>query len=158
LHSILNLIGLVEAREYMPYLRAEIEVVFSTPVAWDDSNTTAPGRMPLLEAFLRESMLFTPFFTRGQEHKVLAKDGIDLPDGTHVPMGTFLACPVAGITGDENVYAAADVFNPWRFLDVVEHAPDNAPMGKPSYALKCNCQLTSPSDSFLGFGFGRHAW
>lgn len=153
--------GLAEAREYLPYLRAEIDAVFADPEAWDDPHTTAPGRTPLLEAFLRESMRHTPFFTRGQEHKVLARDGVALPDGARVPAGTFLACPVAGIARDERFYAAPDAFDPWRFLDRVDR--ECVPAGSPGdcqsrYALRPNCQLTSPSDVFLGFGFGRHAW
>ncbi|KAH8677668.1 cytochrome P450 [Xylariales sp. PMI_506] len=172
IHVMLNLMGLPEAQAYLPLLRAEIEESFAGPDDWTDAHTTAPGRMPLLEAFLRESMRHTPFFARGQEHKVLAPGGIELPDGTRVPQGAFLACPIAGIAGDERFYPEPRVFNPFRFLheDIAEDEGNNnndddnnyggrKGMGTTSrYALKPNCQVTSPSDTFLGFGYGRHAW
>lgn len=114
--------------------------------------------MPLLEAFLRESMRYTPFFARGQEHKVIAREGMYLADGTtHVPYGTILACPVAGIVEDERFYAKPEVFDPFRFLDKVAEDGEGG-VGGERYTLKSNCQLTSPSDVFLGFGYGRHAW
>jgi cytochrome P450 len=155
-HVLLNLFGLEEAQAFLPLLREEIQTTFLNSEDWEDPNATAPGRMPLLEAFLRESMRHTPFFTRGQEHKVIARNGIELPDGTHVPTGTFLACPVAGIAGDERFYPEPHLFDPFRFLDEVP-SPGEGAAGK-SYVLKPNCQLTSPSDTFLGFGYGRRAW
>jgi cytochrome P450 len=152
---MINLLGIPEAQAFLPILREEIKATFSDSANWEDPSATAPGRMPLLEAFLRESMRHTPFFTRGQEHKVLATDGIELLNGTRVPMGTFLACPVAGITSDERFYPEPRVFDPFRYLDEVPAVEGVA--GK-SYNLKPNCQLTSPSDTFLGFGYGRRAW
>ncbi|KAI1082424.1 cytochrome P450 [Whalleya microplaca] len=155
IHALLNLISLPEAQAYLPLLREDITRTFADAAAWSAPHTTAPGRMPLLEAFLRESMRYTPFFARGQEHKVVAREGVYLADGTtHVPYGTILACPVAGIVDDERFYAKPEVFDPFRFLDKVVDGEGG--VGE-RYTLKANCQLTSPSDVFLGFGYGRHA-
>ena len=109
--------------------------------------------MPLAEAFLRESMRYTPFFTRGQEHKVTSPGGITLPNGVSLPNGTLLGCPMARIARGERFYASSDKFDPFRFLceAVDEH-------GARKWTLRPNCQLTSPSVTFLGFGYGRHAW
>ncbi len=73
MHAILNLVSLPEAQQYLPLLREEIRTTFSRAEAWTSPEITAPGHMPVTEAFLRESMRYTPFFTRGQEHKVMKK-------------------------------------------------------------------------------------
>ncbi len=153
-HAMINLVSLSEAQSYLPLLREEIKETFANTEAWTSPDTTAPGHMPITEAFVRESMRYTPFFTRGQEHKVMKKEGVYLPDGQHIPYGTYLACPVAGVAGDERFYANADKFDPFRFLT---EAVDEK-TGTKTWTLKPNCQLTSPSDTFIGFGFGKHAW
>jgi len=154
LHALLNLIHLPETAGFLRYLCEEINTTFNDPAAWTAPLTTAPSHMPLTEAFLRESMRYTPFFTRGQEHKVMAKEDVDLPDGTHVPRGVLLACPVAGVAADERFYEHPERFDPFRFLKEVE----DKHTGVKQWELRPNCQLTSPSDVFLGFGYGKHAW
>lgn len=72
---------------------------------------------------------------------------ISLSDGTHLPAGTKVLAPQAGISHDERYFPCADTFDPLRFYR----------MRQGDGAGGTRWQLTSPSDTNIHFGAGRHA-
>lgn len=105
--------------------------------AW---SRVAVGRLALLDSVLRESMRVSPFKARGVEREVVADGGVRLPDGTLLPRGTKVGAATVGVHGDERFYERPGEFVPGRFVGKAEEG------------------LVNTTDTFLGFGHGRHAW
>ena len=74
-------------------------------------------------------------------------EGIDLSDGTHLPHGTKVLSPLAGVARDDRYYASANTFDPFRFFRMRKQSDEDAN----------RWQLTSISDTSLNFGAGKHA-
>ncbi len=72
---------------------------------------------------------------------------IDLSDGTHLPAGTKLLTPLAGVNRDDRYFASADTFDPLRFFRMRQQSDEDAH----------RWQFTSISDTNLNFGAGKHA-
>ncbi len=72
---------------------------------------------------------------------------IDLSDGTHLPAGTKLLAPQAGVSRDRRYFEAADTFDPLRFLRLRQQSDEDAN----------RWQFTSLSDTNMNFGAGKHA-
>ena len=72
---------------------------------------------------------------------------IDLSDGTHLPSGTKLLSPQAGISHDERYYANPNEFDALRFYKMRQESEEAAN----------RWQFTSISDINLNFGAGKHA-
>jgi len=140
----------------VPFLREEIQEVLSVPAAWTDPDTFVPHNIPLITAFTRESMRYSPLAANIPVRVVVAKQGVVLPDGTAVPCGSWLVCPTEAMTRDARFYADPDVFNPFRFLE--QRSESEVCPGRKKYTLKPNCDLAEPNDTFLFFGYGRHFW
>lgn len=136
---------------FLPLLREEIDSVLSSPESWTDPQSFSPEKIPLTTAFMRESMRYSPLASSLPLREVVAKDGVVLPDGTHVPRGTWLVCPTEYMMRDEGFFKNPDVFDPFRFLDEVDEKNRR-------YTLKEGNDLTAISESFLFYGFGKHSW
>ena len=68
-------------------------------------------------------------------------------DGTFIPKGTSVAAATLSLHHDKNFYDNPDVFEPFRFADILEED------GKgPKH------QFASTSTEYLPFGHGRYAW
>lgn len=103
-------------------------------------SRAAVGRLALLDSVIRESMRVSPFKARGVEREVVAQGGVRLPDGTFLPRGTKVGAATVGVHGDERFYERPGEFVPERFVGKAEEG------------------LVNTTDTFLGFGHGRHAW
>lgn len=136
---------------FLPLLRQELDTVFSSPEAWTDPQSFSPEKIPLTTAFMRESMRYSPLASSLPLREVVAKDGVVLPDGTRVPRGTWLVCPTEHMMRDEEFFKNPDAFDPFRFLKRIEGEDGG-------YKLKEGNDLTAISESFLFYGFGKHAW
>ncbi|KAF1993630.1 cytochrome P450 [Amniculicola lignicola CBS 123094] len=141
----INTLTIPAAVSYLPELRSEACRTLSTDSAY---NTSEPfAEMPLMEAFMRESMRWSPLKANMPSRIVVAEQGVMLPDGTHVPKNTVLASPSECVSRDERFYDEPHVFNPYRFL---ERNPIDG-----GWVLKPGCHVTSASDTFLFFGLGK---
>ena len=78
----------------------------------------------------------------------MPKNGITLPDGTHIARGTWLGVPLQAVHMDERFYAKPELFDPFRFARM---KTDPALEGE-------RFDATQASDRFLAFSYGRHAW
>lgn len=72
---------------------------------------------------------------------------IDLSDGTHLPAGTRVLAPQAGISVDEQFFHSAEEFDALRFYH----------MRQQSAEASSRWQFTSLGDTNLNFGAGKHA-
>jgi cytochrome P450 len=73
---------------------------------------------------------------------------IDLSDGTHLPPGTKLLTPLAGICRDGHFYSDPDTFDALRFYRLRQQSTDDANRH----------QFTAMGDSVnMHFGAGKHA-
>ncbi len=72
---------------------------------------------------------------------------IDLSDGTHLPAGTKLLAPQAGVSRDQRYYEAADTFDSLRFFRLRQQSDEDAN----------RWQFTSINDTNMNFGAGKHA-
>lgn len=69
----------------------------------------------------------------------MTPNGWTFSNGDHIPSGGILQLPVWFVQTDETVYKNADQFEGFRFVD--EKHPES-----------------TPSDKFMSFGHGNHAW
>ncbi len=72
---------------------------------------------------------------------------IDLSDGTHLPSGTKLLTPLAGISHDERFYSEPEKFDALRFWKLRQASQEDANRH----------QFTSIGDMNMHFGAGKHA-
>lgn len=124
-------------------------------------------KLRLGDSAIRESLRHNPLTSRGLMREVMPKDGIDLPDGRHLPQGTWIGVSVLGVQSDERFYSDPDKFEPFRFAkkDILStetettpnSAKDSINASKASNA-RTNLGLSTTSDIFLGFGYSRGAW
>lgn len=139
--------------QVVPRLRKEAEELLVNHTHRQDSNgceddslwhQSEPFKnMPLINSVVRESLRVHPIVIKGLSTKeVLAESGVLLP-GTDIrmPKGSWVGLPVLAIHRDERFYPNSEVYMPFRFAD---HAGELA-AGK-------------PSTTYLGFGYGKHAW
>lgn len=81
------------------------------PVAFDNTKD-----LPYLHGIIREAerLHSTASFTL---ERVSGRDGIDLPNGVHIPSGINVGCSIESVNSDPRVYGTdSDDFNPDRWL------------------------------------------
>ncbi|KAH8763018.1 putative Ent-kaurene oxidase [Hyaloscypha sp. PMI_1271] len=114
----------------------------------------ALARMVSLDSVLRESMRMWGFVSRGVMKEVVAKKGVTLPSGHHLPRGTKVGVHASPVHRDDDIYPDALEFKPFRFclnggLRMVD-----------DYSEKVGgngIPLVTTSSNFMAFSHGRHA-
>lgn len=86
------------------------------------------------------------FVSRGVLKQVVAKNGVTLPSGHHLPQGTNVGLHQYPVHHDEEIYAEHGKFEPMRFVTLGEDGKFKGP------------RLETTSATFMGFSHGRHAW
>ncbi|KAN0100091.1 Cytochrome P450 [Tylopilus felleus] len=126
--------------QYMQPLREEVEGI----VEKDGWSKTALTKMRKVDSFLRECQRIEGMNVVTLSRKAL-KDFM-FSDGTFIPKGTSVAAATLSLHHDKNFYDNPDVFEPFRFADILEED------GKgPKH------QFASTSTEYLPFGHGRYA-
>jgi cytochrome P450 len=101
---------------YIPTLLAECKDVL------DDADSNI-SKLPLLEAFLMESMR-TKCFQATTIHRVALGKPYRFSDGYTVPTGEVLSFLQQKVYSDDHTYPDAHKFDPSRFLDSGKTATD----------------------------------
>lgn len=81
--------------------------------------------------------------------EVVPSEGVVLPNGYRVLKGTWIGVPTAAIQMDEGVYERPDVFDPWRYVREWEGKGEDG---------GGRFDASQPTERFLGFSYGKHAW
>lgn len=78
----------------------------------------------------------------------LALQDFALSDGTILPKGTLVAAPLRAMHYDDENYADANTFQPWRFYRESDESDGEV-----------NAQsMTTTTPTYLSFGHGKTAW
>ena len=91
---------------------------------------------------------------------VVKKEGVRLPGGLHLPFGTKVGCHAHPIHDDEDIYAGAYNFDPFRWQNK-EHGDAEAsdfPKQQRLGEKRKGTSLVTTSSTFMAFSHGRHAW
>ncbi|TGJ83225.1 hypothetical protein E0Z10_g5549 [Xylaria hypoxylon] len=125
-------------------LRQEAESIFKSEADWTSASSLKA--MVNIDSCLRESARKNPLQTRGLLKQVMPKDGVTLPDGAHVPQGTWLGIPIEAIHRDETIYPDARGFDALRFARMRVEGESNKSL-----------DASEPSDRYMFFSYGRSA-
>ncbi|KLU85579.1 hypothetical protein MAPG_04602 [Magnaporthiopsis poae ATCC 64411] len=123
----------------------------TTAPAW--TSKAALARLRRVDSALRESMRLSGFVARGVMKSVVARDGVRLPDGTHLPPGANVGFQAYSVHRDEDVYRGATEYRPFRFVDEDSCTGEKQQQQQqgPPHAL------VSTSSTFLAFSHGANA-
>lgn len=144
--------------QYQPILHEEIERVLGDRMP---SLSDMPD-MPVLRAFIRETLRWRPAVPTGIPHTVI-KD--DIYNGYHIPAGSTVHAFEWSISRDPEVFIDPDAFNPLRWLDSsfptfrqpLTKYPTISNYSQFGYGRR-TCQGMGVVDADLFVGLGSVAW
>ncbi|KAK0641286.1 putative cytochrome P450 [Cercophora newfieldiana] len=153
-NTLLNIIASDKNFDTIKTLKDELTDVFASTLedpteSWDWTRANI-NRHEKADSLMRETTRMHTFGSRALLRKVVAKDGVTTDTGIHIPHGrcvSFLAHPVHM---DEDIFAAPDVFDPFRFHRMRKAEVDQAARAGP-------LRFATTSPTHLTFGHGRHA-
>ena len=157
-----TLLDLVSSQpEHYERIREEAEMVLGgAQDSPDMADKALLTKLHYTDSAIRESMRLNPLFTL--THKVVDKDGLTLPDGTHLLQGCYTAIPATEIHLDERFYPNAREYHPFRFVQEDQGSqPENKARDTSALTAPGNqrsSSLVTTSDTFMSFGIGRHTW
>lgn len=128
-------------------MRSEAASAFQSESSWADP--TALKKLVLADSAIRESIRRSSIQTRGLLRAVVSPDGVTLPNGVHIPQGTWLGVPVQAVHMDGDLYDKPYEYNPFRFAKM--RSENNAQSQE-------KVDATDIGDTFLGWSYGRYAW
>ena len=121
---LIDLLGSDSKLGYIEALSEEIAAINdSSKGEW---SKLALGAMTRADSALRESMRLSGFVVWGVERKVIAKDGVTLPDGVHIPYWANIAVPAWGIHHDDQLYDNPFEYDAFRFSSKREALDDES--------------------------------
>ncbi|KAL6851308.1 hypothetical protein ACO1O0_008436 [Amphichorda felina] len=105
------------------------------------------SKLPRMDSVLAESLRLWGF-AHGVIKVVVAKEGVDLPTGEHLPYGSKVGIGSYGVHHDEEVYPGESpfTFDPFRFLD--------DKVEKQATGLK----FPATNENYLAFSHGKFSW
>ena len=150
--------------QVLPKLRHEAETTLQGDEdPWQKLATFR--KQVLADSVIRESLRLHPILIKGLTKEVVSPTGLQLPDGTHMPLGGWVGIPVLGIHQDEKFYPQANLYQPFRFVkkrDVTPSRSSSDELQQPAEArvgaYEDELEAAKPTTTYLGFGYGRHAW
>lgn len=144
--------------QYQPILHEEIERVLGDRMP---ALSDMPD-MPVLRAFIRETLRWRPAVPTGIPHVVI-KD--DIYNGYHIPAGSTVHAFEWSISRDPEVFPDPDAFNPLRWLDTsfpTFRQPQTIHPTISNYSQfgygRRTCQGMGVVDADLFVGLGSVAW
>ena len=158
----LDLLSADPKQEYYQRLRSEAESAFPSTDDW--STPTSVTKLPLADSTIRESLRRNPLNVRSMLREVAQKDGVTLPDGTHLPKGAWIGTPMRSVHYDERFYSDPEEYKPFRFDRSQEQATlpiaeaESSLLSDKASEFRKSVSLPTTSDIFMSWGHGRHAW
>lgn len=163
---LLDLLSSPSELAYYSRLREEADGVFAKSEDWE--NQAYLGKLIHTDSAIRESLRRSPVIAKTGLREVVEKDGLILPDGQKVPKGAWLAVPSVRVHYDDRFYPRAESYEPFRFVPdsakdraEVEVATVNENSAERDSTLAKKRKypsLSTASETYLAFGYGRHSW
>lgn len=100
--------------------------------------------MVYIDSTIRESMRLNPIAIPYPAGKIVAPEGLALPNGIHLPMSTIVGSPTFAINTNPKAYNSPTEYQPFRFV-----GGDKSEIKVP---------LTTINENFITFGQGSHVW
>ncbi|KAI1283432.1 cytochrome P450 [Xylaria sp. FL0933] len=152
-------------QEMQDVLREEIMEVFEREDAWERKDSIT--KLKKMDSFIKESQRLSSNIT-SFIRKVMKP--IDLSDGTHLPPGTSILTPLAGMSFDERYFPDPEVFDGLRFWKLRQQqqqqsptptrssspSPSSSPSRPTTPPLTKPTTTTSPSTSPSTLNLNRH--
>jgi cytochrome P450 len=158
-HTILDLASSPPKEDYLSAIRQESETVLAEENGtWTKS---AVIKMYRADSAIRESQRMNGLTTNGLVRKVVAPEGIIIPNGTHVAQGHRISTPGWAMHHDNALYEDSRKFDALRFSAPREKFEGWAKSENPDHTeiLKYkNLSMITTSDQHLVFSHGKHAW
>lgn len=124
-------------------------------------NPASLLELSLVDSTIRESSRKNPVLTKILLREVVPKDGVLLPSGHHMPQGAWLATGTVDVHHDDRFYTNPEEYDPFRFSktrkDILAAANKENLSDRASIYRKME-GLSTASDIFLAFGYGKHTW
>ncbi|PSS38083.1 hypothetical protein PHLCEN_2v63 [Hermanssonia centrifuga] len=140
-HSFTHALLILAANpQWVKPMREEVEEVVSRE-GW---SKAAIQKMRRVDSFLKETQRMTGLGDLSMTR--LAMQDFTFSDGTFVPKGSLVSVAAGPMHQDEEFYENAEIFNPWRFVDMREEEGEGT-----------KHQMVSTSLEYVTFGHGRHA-
>jgi len=161
-NTILDLFSSENREEYVAGLREEVERVLRE--SGGEWSKNAINSMHRIDSTIRETMRYSSLGDAGIRRMIMAKEGVTLSGGIHLPYGTRVVASTHSIHTDPAFYGNdANTWNPFRFsapreayLERVTAAGGDPDRLKTVLEQK-NQNLIATGEDFLSFGHGRHA-
>ena len=151
---------------YYNQLREETDVIFANDEDWNEHM--AVGKLSHVDSAIRESLRRSPVITKNVLREVIKEDGLRMPNGQHLPKGTWAAVPSVGLHFDNRFYPDAQRYDPFRFvrdvtkeMDVTDNISNPLQEEKveaPTPKQRKNQNLSNTSETYMAFGHGRRSW
>ena len=110
---LIDLLSSDQKLGFMDALTSEVGAIDQTNGgSWSKS---ALAEMTRTDSALRESMRVSGFVVFGVQRKVVAKEGVTLPDGTNIPYSNIITVPAWSTHHDEAVYEHPFQYDALRF-------------------------------------------
>lgn len=147
-NALFDIASSPRSREFQQMMREEVRNVTSQKPESEQWRRTNLALMVRIDSALKESMRLWGFISRGVMKKVVAKEGVTLPSGEHLPYGAKVGVTAYAIHHDESVYRNAYEYDAFRFCSETKKDDKDCSMHS----------LVTSSDQFMAFSHGRHAW
>ena len=156
-NNFLDILTSDSNQEVYKKIREEATAVFKSGEDWNDHNVL--GRLTLADSAIKETLRRSPLLFRGIVREVTQKRGIDLPDGHHLAQGTWLGVAINGVHHDERFYENPNKYDAFRFARGQGIGDISDANGLAASSATAKTQgFTTTSDTYLPWGYGRHAW
>ncbi|PZD24822.1 CypX, Cytochrome P450, partial [Pyrenophora tritici-repentis] len=156
-NMLLDLLSSKPELRYYEALRQESEMAFQAEKDWDDWASV--NKLRLTDSAIRETLRLNPQAVRSRQREVLQKDGLKLPDGQHLPKGSWIGFSPTDIHFDERFYPDPETYDPFRFVAGNETLELEQRSISADVASKerMSSLMVATNKTFLSFGHGRHA-
>ena len=111
--TFLDLLSSPPELGYYEAIAEEAASVFHTEE--DFWNVQSLHKLSRIDSAIRESMRRNPLTGRGIMKEVVHPNGVTLPDGQKIPLGSWVGISNLGISQDERYYPAPHKYDPFRF-------------------------------------------
>ncbi|KAK6442950.1 hypothetical protein LTR95_000828 [Oleoguttula sp. CCFEE 5521] len=139
-NSILDILSSPHHNEILATLCNEAEAALhGAPKSWSRPDIL---RLELADSVIRESQRLNRTTGKAMLRRVVAREGLTLPDGTHISNGFYIGLSAEGIHMDPDLYESPEEFRPFRFAGT-----DGREQAR---------KLVSIGTDYLPFGYGRH--